>query len=182
MPMRKYKLEQIVTLLRQVEVELANGKTTPQACKEAEITAQTYYRWRKEFGGLKLDQAKRLKKLEPENAKLNRLVAELSLLEQILRGCGRGKLLSPERRRGPVRQGRATKYRSGMPADVWSSGSVHNATKYSTEPTKMLWRAKSWHWPANTGATAIGGSRRCCGIAAGIWERIACNGSGDAKG
>jgi Transposase len=61
MPMKKYKPEQIVTLLRQVEVELANGKTTPQACKEAEITAQTYYRWRKEFGGLKLDQAKRLK-------------------------------------------------------------------------------------------------------------------------
>jgi len=49
--------EFIVTLLRQVEVELANGKTTPQACKEAEITAQTYYRWRKEYGGLKLDQA-----------------------------------------------------------------------------------------------------------------------------
>ena len=47
MPMRKYKPEQIVTLLRQVEVELANGKTTPQACKEAEITAQTYYRWYK---------------------------------------------------------------------------------------------------------------------------------------
>jgi len=70
MPMKKYKPEQIVTLLRQVEVELANGKTTPQACKEAAITAQTYYRWRKEFGGLKLDQAKRLKELERENAKL----------------------------------------------------------------------------------------------------------------
>jgi hypothetical protein len=66
------------TQVRQ-EVELANGKTTPQACKEAEITAQTYYRWRKEFGGLKLDQAKRLKELERENAKLKRLVAELSL-------------------------------------------------------------------------------------------------------
>jgi putative transposase len=85
MPMKKYKPEQIVTLLRQVEVELANGKTTPQACKEAEITAQTYYRWRKEFGGLKLDQAKRLKELERENAKLKRLVAELSLEKQILK-------------------------------------------------------------------------------------------------
>jgi hydroxymethylpyrimidine/phosphomethylpyrimidine kinase len=63
----------------EVEVGLANGKTTPQACKEAEITAQTYYRRRKEFGGLKLDQAKRLKELERENAKLKRLVAELSL-------------------------------------------------------------------------------------------------------
>jgi putative transposase len=90
MPMRKYKPEQIVTLLRQVEVELANGKTTPQACKEAEITAQTYYRWRKEFGGLKLDQAKRLKELERENAKLMRLVAELSLEKQILKDVAAG--------------------------------------------------------------------------------------------
>jgi putative transposase len=90
MPIRKYKPEQIVTLLRQVEVGLANGKTTPQACKEAEITAQTYYRWRKEFGGLKLDQAKRLKELERENAKLKRLVAELSLEKQILKDVAEG--------------------------------------------------------------------------------------------
>ena len=73
MPMKKYKPEQIVTPLRQVEVELANGKTTPQACKEAGITAQSLYRWRKEFGGLKLDQAKLLKELGRENAKLKRL-------------------------------------------------------------------------------------------------------------
>jgi putative transposase len=84
MPMKRYKPEQIVSLLRQIEVEIANGKTTPRACKEAEITQQTYYRWRKEFGGLKLDQAKRMKELERENAKLNRLVAELSLEKQIL--------------------------------------------------------------------------------------------------
>jgi putative transposase len=90
MPMKKYKREQIVTLLRQVEVELANGKTTPQACKEAEITAQTYYRWRKEFGGLKLDQAKRLKELERENAMLKRLAAELSLEKQILKDVAEG--------------------------------------------------------------------------------------------
>ncbi len=90
MPMKKYKPEQIVTLLRQVEVELANGKTTAQACKEAEITAQTYYRWRKEFGGLKLDQAKRLKQLERENSKLKRLVAELSLEKQILKDVAEG--------------------------------------------------------------------------------------------
>jgi uncharacterized protein YeaO (DUF488 family) len=58
MPIKRYKAEQIVTLLRQIEVGIANGKTTPQVCKEAEITVQTYYRWRKEYGGLKLDQAK----------------------------------------------------------------------------------------------------------------------------
>ena len=51
MPMKRYKPEQIVNLLRQIEVEIANGKTTPQACKEGEITQQTYYRWRKEYGG-----------------------------------------------------------------------------------------------------------------------------------
>ncbi len=90
MPMKKYKPEQIVTLLRQVEVELGNGKTTPQAYREAEITAQTYDRWRKEFGGLKLDQAKRLKELERENAKLKRLVAELSLEKQILKDVAEG--------------------------------------------------------------------------------------------
>jgi len=96
MPMKQYKPEQIVTLLRQIELEIANGKTAPQACRDAAITAQTYYPWRKEFGGLKLDQAKRLKELERENAKLKRLVAELSLEKQILKGRCRGKLLSPD--------------------------------------------------------------------------------------
>ena len=90
MLMQKYKPEQIVSILRQIEVEVATGKSTPQACKEAGITAQTYYRWRKEFGGLKLDQAKRLKELERENAKLKRLVAELSLEKQVLKDVAEG--------------------------------------------------------------------------------------------
>jgi transposase-like protein len=88
--MKRYKPEQIVALLRQIEVEIATGKTTPQACKEAAITQQTYYRWRKEFGGLKLDQAKRMKELERENAKLKRLVADLSLEKQILKDVAEG--------------------------------------------------------------------------------------------
>jgi putative transposase len=90
MPMKRFKPEQIVAVLRQIEVEIANGKTTPQACKEAEITIQTYYRWRKEYGGLRLDQAKRLKELEKENAKLTRLVAELSLEKQVLKDVAQG--------------------------------------------------------------------------------------------
>ena len=90
MPLKKYKPAQIVTLLRQIEVEITNGKTTPQACKETQITVQTYDRWRKEFGGLKLDQAKRMKDLERENAKLKRLVAELSLEKQILKDVAEG--------------------------------------------------------------------------------------------
>jgi putative transposase len=90
MAWRKHKPEQIVTLLRQIEVGIANGRTTPQACKEAEIPVQSYYRWRKEYGGLKLDQAKRLKELEKENTKLKRLVAELSLEKQILKDVAEG--------------------------------------------------------------------------------------------
>jgi transposase-like protein len=77
-------------MLRQIEVGIANGKTTPQACKEAEITMQTFYRWRKEYGGLKMDQAKRMKELEKENGKLKRLVAELSLDKQILKDIAEG--------------------------------------------------------------------------------------------
>ena len=68
MPTQRYKPEQIVNLLRKIEVEIANGKTTAQASREIGITEQTYYRWRKEYGGLKLDQAKRLKELEKENS------------------------------------------------------------------------------------------------------------------
>ena len=90
MPIKRHKAEQIVTMLRQIEVSIANGKTTPQACKEAEITMQTFYRWRKEYGGLKMDQAKRLKELEKENGKLKRLVAELSLDKQILKDIAEG--------------------------------------------------------------------------------------------
>ncbi len=69
---------------------MANGKTLPQACREAEIVKQTYYRWRREFGGLKVDQARRLKELEQENAKLKRLVANLSLEKLVLKDIAEG--------------------------------------------------------------------------------------------
>ena len=92
MAKQRYTAEEIVRVLRQVEVALAKGKPTPQACREAEISEQTYYRWRKEYGGLKLEQAKRFKELEKENARLKRLVAELSLEKQILQDVARGNL------------------------------------------------------------------------------------------
>ena len=92
MAIRRYKAEQIVNLLRGIEVAIGNGKKTPQAVREAGINVQTYYRWRKEFGGLKLEQAKRLKELEKENNRLKRLVAELSLEKQVLRDVAQGNL------------------------------------------------------------------------------------------
>lgn len=87
---KRHSAEQVVNLLRQIEVGVANGKTTVQACKEASITEQTYYRWRKEYGGLQVDQAKRLKELEAENAKLRRLVANLSLDNLVLKDFASG--------------------------------------------------------------------------------------------
>ncbi|MCU1322698.1 MAG: transposase family protein [Acidobacteriaceae bacterium] len=86
---KKHTAEQVVNLLRQVEVGVANGKLMAQACKEAEIVEQTYYRWRKEYGGLRVDQARRLKELE--NSKLKRLVSELSLEKLVLKGIASGK-------------------------------------------------------------------------------------------
>ena len=70
MPRTRYSTEQIVTKLRQAEVELSRGLRTPQACKKLGVSEQTYYRWRKEYGGWRLDQAKRLKALEQENTRL----------------------------------------------------------------------------------------------------------------
>jgi putative transposase len=87
---KRYQPEQVVNLLRQIEVAVANGKTTAQACKEAEIVKQTHFRWRKEYGGLRLDQAKWLKELEQENAKLKRLVANRSLDNLVLKDIASG--------------------------------------------------------------------------------------------
>jgi len=90
MPGKAHTPEQIIHKLRQAEVELSQGATVPQAAKKIGITAQTYYRWRNEYGGLRLDQAKRLKTLETENARLKRMVADLSLDLEILKEAASG--------------------------------------------------------------------------------------------
>ncbi|MDP7485271.1 MAG: IS3 family transposase [Dehalococcoidia bacterium] len=99
MPRKGHSPEQVLNKLRQVEVAVAGGKSVGQAVREIGVTDHTYYRWRREYGGLNLDQARRLKKLEHENARLKRAVADLALDKQILKEAGRGKLLSPSRRR-----------------------------------------------------------------------------------
>jgi putative transposase len=81
-----------VILLRQIEVLISQGKSAPLACRDAGISQQSYYRWRKEYGGLELDQARRLKDLEKENARLKRLVADLSLDKQVLKDIASGNL------------------------------------------------------------------------------------------
>ena len=85
MAKKRQGAEQIIPKLRGAEVELARGLKVPQVCKKLEVTEQTYYRWRKRCGGLRMDQAKRLKDLERENARLKKLLAEAELDKAILR-------------------------------------------------------------------------------------------------
>ena len=85
MPRKAFTVEQIIIKLREIEVLCEQGKTIAEAVRQGDITEQTYYRWRKQYGGMKTDDAKRLKELEKENARLKRLVADLSLDNAILR-------------------------------------------------------------------------------------------------
>jgi len=87
---RKHAAEEIIGKLRQAEVALAQGIAVPDVCRRLGVTEQTYYRWRKEYGGLGRDQARRLKDLERENSRLKKLVADLSLDNAILREAAQG--------------------------------------------------------------------------------------------
>ena len=92
MAKRRFTPEQIIRKLREAEVHLSKGMTIPLAARQIGVTEQTYYRWRKEYGGLKVDQAKRLKEIEKETARLKKLVADLSLDNQILKEVASGEL------------------------------------------------------------------------------------------
>jgi putative transposase len=87
---RQIRIEKIIQRLREVEVLCSEGATIAEACRKIGVTEQTYYRWRKEYGGLRIDQARRLKELEKENARLKKLVADLSLDNSILREAASG--------------------------------------------------------------------------------------------
>jgi transposase-like protein len=90
MPGKRHTAEGIVNKLREADVELAQGASIAQACRKIGITDQTYYRWRKEYGGLKVDQAKRFKELEKENSRLKRVVADQALDLAILKEVAEG--------------------------------------------------------------------------------------------
>ena len=90
MPRKRYTQEEIVAKLRQVEVMTAQGASIADGAMSIGITEQTYYRWRKEYGGLKTDQARRMKDLEKENARLRRAISDLTLDKLILQEAARG--------------------------------------------------------------------------------------------
>jgi putative transposase len=90
MPRNRYTSEPIILQLREAEVELAKGQSTAEVCRKLGITEQTYYRWRKEYGSLRVDQIRRLKDLERENARLKKLVADQALDLAILKEASAG--------------------------------------------------------------------------------------------
>ncbi len=90
MSRRRHTREQIITALREAEVAVANGKSRAMVSRELEISEKTYYRWRREFGGMKVDQARRLKELEKENGHLKRAVANLTVDKLILEEAAKG--------------------------------------------------------------------------------------------
>ena len=91
MPKKRYNAEEIIHKLREADVLLGQGNTVSQVCKQIGVTDQTYYRWRKDYGGMRVDQAKRLKELETENARLKRAVADLTVDKLILKEVAEGK-------------------------------------------------------------------------------------------
>lgn len=91
MARKHYTAEQIIGKLREVEVLLSQGLSHEAAIREIGVTGNTYYRWRKQYGGMKVDQAKKLKELEAENARLKKAVADLTIDNQILKEVSRGK-------------------------------------------------------------------------------------------
>ncbi|MCC6951070.1 MAG: transposase [Phycisphaerales bacterium] len=86
---KRHSAEEVIHKLRQADVELGKGNTVAGVCKLLGVTEQTYFRWRKEYGGLKVDQARRFKELEQENARLKRLLADAELDKAILREAAR---------------------------------------------------------------------------------------------
>jgi putative transposase len=87
---KAFKPEQIINKLREAEILLSQGSTVAESSRKLNVTEQTYYRWRKEYGGMRVDQARRLKELEQENSRLKKLVADITLDNAILKEAARG--------------------------------------------------------------------------------------------
>ena len=169
MSRKRYTPEQIISMLREAEVALAQGQSVGQACRTLGVSEQGYYRWRKEYGGLRTDQAKRLKDLEKENGRLRKAISDLTLDKLILKEALEGKLLSPARRRQCVDHLQAE---LESPSDVPVLLQANIAQPSARDPVvgmmKRHSRPRSSAWPASMADMAIGGSLPCSGPKVGM--------------
>src|SRR3712207_5849405 len=160
---KRHTPEEIIGKLCEAEVLLAQGRSVAEAARAIGVTEQSYYRWRKEFGGLKLDQAKRLKELERENARLRKAVADLTLDKLILKEAASGNWCAP-----PAAGAGSSTFavfcpsRIGACARCWANPARRSVSRPSPPRTRRRSRPRSWRWPSATAAAATAGSRRCC--------------------
>src|SRR3712207_5308012 len=168
MASKKHRPEEAVAKLRQVDVLVSQGQSVAEAIRAIGVTEVTYYRWRREFGGLKSDQVKRLKDLEAENARLRKAVADLTLDKQILTEAARGNYWAP-RAGAPASSTCGGRCPSPSAAPARRSGSTarRGARRRGAATTKSGSRPTSSSSPGCMGATATARSRPCCARPAG---------------
>ncbi len=168
MASKKHRPEEAVAKLRQVDVLVSQGQSVAEAIRAIGVTEVTYDRWRREFGGLKSDQVKRLKDLETENARLRKAIADLTLDKQILAEAARGNCRAP-RAGAPVSSTSCGRWGCPSAAPVRRSASTARPgaryrgaarMKSGSPPTSSSWRG-------GTAATATARSRPCRGMPAG---------------
>ena len=159
MPRKKHTPEQVINKLREAEVVLAQGRTVAEASRQIGVTEQTFYRWRNEYGGLRIDQVKRFKQLESENTRLKRAVADLTLDKQILKEAAEGNFWARPvvasaqsmSEWSSVSRSVEPAERSISPGPLSGMNPCRLRTSRSSLPT-------SWSWQAGTAGTATAGS------------------------
>ena len=182
MPKKRYTPEEIIQHLRTVELDTGKGLAVLDACRKLGITEQTYYRWKKEYGGLRVDQAKRLKGLEQENLRLKRIVADQALRSVDPERGGRGKLLSPARRREAVEHA-VSVLRCPSAGRVGRSASSGPpiGTCPSRDPDHERLRERILALAKEYGRYGYRTVTGCSSARAGMWGKIACIPSGGTK-
>jgi putative transposase len=168
MPRKGFRPEEIIAKLREADVLLGQGKKVAEVVKALGVSEVTYYRWRQEYGGMSVPQARRLKELERENARLRKAVADLTLDKMVLQEAGRGNQSAPSAA-GPRSSGRWRRSGSlsGGPARFSASTVPCSATRPSRARTRRRSPPPSSAWRARTAATATAGSPPCCELPGG---------------
>jgi putative transposase len=179
----RYTAEEIICHLRTVEIEAGKGIGIADACRKLGITEQTYYRWKNEDGGLRVEQAKRLKGLEQEHARLKRLVADLSLDTRIVKEVAAGNVSA---RLGAEKRCAMRRPRSRSPNAGRREWSGHAGPPSRRCPPKRLTRTDCGHgsscWPTRRAARGSGGSPPCSSRKGGARITSGWSGSGGRRG
>jgi putative transposase len=156
----RHTAEQIIGKLREAEVLTSKGMPMEEVLRQLGISDATYYKWRKEYGGLRIDQAKRLKELEQENSKLRKVIADLTIDNAILKEAARGNYWARPRNAGQQTLSRKSLgYRNDACVVCWSSHARLSAEYRSHVATKRLYGIRSFAWHATMGGMGTGVSQ-----------------------